>query len=177
MLAKIGEVIFLILSFIASLFHMASPATDYSSHSLEERIEFISENQSTLEQIVDYALEMTDQNKALDSVLIEEVEKKGKMSLFRIKRPLKERISVYRSDIDTCVDFNFRMGTEGHSDSGMYYSQNGLYIIPASGTPVEYDEKQDKYIHDFPAYTQEVVKVNDHWFLYHKDFKNNQKTE
>ncbi len=174
MFKVIGEFFFFIFALIASLLDMASPAKDYSAHSLEDRIAYINENQDKLNEIVDYAFTYTD-GSSIDSFFTYDYEKQTGESIFLLKRPLKERITVRHNENDDYVTFDFRTGTKGHSDSGMYYSVNGVYMVPASGTLAEYDAEEDKYLVHQASATVEVIRVNEHWFLYHKDFRKDMK--
>ncbi|MCQ2526587.1 MAG: hypothetical protein MJ130_07455 [Lachnospiraceae bacterium] len=166
MFSKIGEFFFFIFALFASIFDMATSGKDYHVYTTEERIEMVEENLDDYEALSEYVLEYTTDGAALDSVFIYDIERNTGVKFPEIDKMINDRICVYNKNGNTYIKYDYISGTEGYSSSGVYYTEEEIYMTPASGTECVYDEDTDKHICYFNASSVEVYKITDHWYFY-----------
>ena len=170
LIQSLGGTIFYLFAFIVSLFQTAASGEDYKVYTSEERIAFVSEQMENFNQIVEYAFAHTDEEKRIGSVLFDEFGKKEKKDLAEIEKVTREDIKVYRYDDNKWVNFKFRAGTPGFSESGVYYSENEKYFDPASGTEAVYDESVGKYVVFLQSSYMEITQIDEHYYFYETAF-------
>lgn len=170
MIHKIGEFIFFIFALFVSIGEIRIKNIDYHIYTVQERIDFFCENQDDFEHIVNYCLENTNPYEPLDSVYVYEIERNDKVSFKEIKKIAKEKIMIHHKDDDNFVVIKFNSGTPGFSDSGIYYSENNIYMDPNSSTLAEPDPETGKYIVYLASSSAEIIKIRDNWFLYQKAY-------
>ena len=166
----LGECVFYVFAAIVSLFQTVSTGEDYKVYTSGERIAFVSEQMENYNQIVEYAFENTDEEKRIDSILFDEFGKKEKKDWAEIEKVTREDIKVYRYDDYKWVNFKFRAGTPGFSESGVYYSENEKFFNPASGTEAVYDESVGKYVVFLQSSYMEITQIDEHYYFYETAF-------
>lgn len=68
------------------------------------------------------------------------------------------------------MNFKFRAGTPGFSESGVYYSENEKYFDPASGTEEVYDESVGKYVVFLQSSYMQITQIDEHYYFYEAAF-------
>jgi len=170
MIRKIGEFLFFIFALFASIGEIRVKNIDYHVYTVQERIDFFKENQDDFEHIVNYCFENTNAYESLSSVYIYDIERNDKTSFEEIKKMVDEKIMIHHKDDDNYVIINFNAGTPGFSSSGIYYSENNIYMDPNSSTLAEFDPETGKYIVYLASSNAEIINITDHWFLYQKAY-------
>lgn len=144
------------------------------AYTQEERIAFFNENRACFEELASSGFaETKNVTSGMGKTNVHTIERKTKVKMDAIEDCVEDDIVVYYRDKDNYVEIDFITAPAGFSESGLYYSESGLSMVPASGTLTEYDADIDKNVAYFNASYVEVYQIDEHWFYFHKAFYNN----
>lgn len=173
-LENIKEGIFYFFALIASVFSIVTSDNDYKVYTTEERIEYVSDNLEKFNSLAEYAFEYTDGGSPLDTIYDYDIERRSGEDFSEISTKIDERITVHHKNDNAYVKIDFISGTPGYSSSGIYYTEEEIYMAPASGYEAEYDAETGKHIVYNNANSVEIIKITDHWYFYQTAYYNDE---